>query len=98
MAYRITFNKAIRQQIRQLPGHIKPLAKEQIAHLSENPCPPRSKELAGHPAYYRMWLGAQYRLVWHVIEEEQVVEIEYVGPKSPELYAYLELGRPKEGK
>jgi mRNA-degrading endonuclease RelE of RelBE toxin-antitoxin system len=52
MSYKIIFDKAIRHQIQRLPG--KAVAKQQIALLSDNPRPPKSKELAGHPNYYRM--------------------------------------------
>ena len=48
----------------------------------------------GHPGYYRLWLGPDYRLVWHVADDEQIVEIEYVGLKPPDLYERLGLGRP----
>jgi len=95
MAYRIAFSAAVRRQIGTLPGHIKAVAKQEIANLSDDPRPTRSKELAGHPNYYRMWLGADYRLVWHVMEDERLVEIEYVGFKVPTLYQELGLGRPK---
>lgn len=95
MAYRIAFSAAVRRQIGTLPGHIKAVAKQEIANLSDDPRPTRSKELAGHPNYYRMWLGADYRLVWHVVEDERLVEIEYVGFKVPTLYEQLGLGRPE---
>lgn len=75
MSYKITFDKAIRTQIRRLPDYVKAIAKQQIATLSDNPRPPKSKELTGHPNYYRMWLGSKYRLVWHVFDEEKIVEI-----------------------
>jgi hypothetical protein len=34
-----------------------------------------------------------HRLVWQVLEEESVVDLLYVGPKSADLYARLGLGR-----
>ena len=77
-----------------LPGHVKAIARPQIANLISDPRPPRSKELAGHSGHYRLHLGAKYRPAWRLREEEQVVEIEYVGPKSPERYEKLGLGRP----
>ena len=95
MAYEITFTKAIRDQIRGLPGNVKAIAKQRIAELSDNPRLPRCKELAGHPNYYRLWLNKKYRLVWHVMDSEQLIELEYVGPKTPDLYAYLGLARPR---
>ena len=94
MAYRITFSREIRRQIESLPGHIKALAKQEIASLGDNPRPPQSKELTGHPAYFRLWLGRDYRLVWRVSDDEQMIEIEYVGSKTPDLYARLGLARP----
>ena len=94
MAYRIAFSREIRRQIGDLPGHIKALAKPEIAGLSDNPRPPQCKELTDHPGYFRLWLGRDYRLVWHVLDEEQIVEIEYVGYKTPDLYERLGLARP----
>jgi len=93
MAYRIAFSKAVRHRIGDLPGHIKALAKQEIANLSDNPRPSYAKELTGHPTYFRLWLGRDYRLVWHVFDEEQMVEVEYVGYKTPDLYERLGLAR-----
>lgn len=94
MAYRIAFSKEIRHQLQSLPGHIKALAKKEIASLSDDPHPLQSKELMGHPDYFRLWLGRDHRLVWRVSDAEQMVEIEYVGHKMPDLYARLGLARP----
>ncbi|MDM8550721.1 hypothetical protein QUF72_11610 [Desulfobacterales bacterium HSG2] len=93
MPYEIVFTKAVRNQIRRLPGHVKAVAKQKIAMLSDNPRPPKSRELSGHPGYYRIWIEGKYRLVWHVSDDERMVEIHYAGPKTPDLYAYLGLGR-----
>jgi hypothetical protein len=34
-----------------------------------------------------------YRLVWQVLDEEFIVDLLYVGPKLPDLYERLGLGR-----
>ena len=94
MPYRILLTRDIKRQLQELPGNIKALARQQIARLAIDPRLPRSKELEGHAGHYRLWLGAKYRLVWQVIDEEKLIEIEYVGPKSPDLYAMLNLPRP----
>ncbi len=94
MAYRIAFSKEIRRQIAELPGHVKAMAKQEIASLSDNPKPAQSKELKGHSSYFRLWLGADYRLIWHVLDDEQLVEIQYVGLKTPDLYERLGLAQP----
>jgi len=63
MPYRIAYTYAVRRQIADLPGHIKAIARQRIAALSEDPRPHRGKELTGHPNYYRLWLESNYRLV-----------------------------------
>ena len=91
--YRITYTRFFRQQLADLPGHIKSLARQEIAALSAIPRPRHGRELAGHPGWFRLWLGRDYRLVWRVDDEAQIVELEYVGLKSPDLYEQLGLGR-----
>jgi len=93
MAYRIIFTKAVRGQIERLPGNIKTIVRQRISALGSNPHPTDSKELADHSNHYRVWLNDKYRLVWHVLDEDEVVEIIYAGPKTPDLYASLGLGR-----
>ena len=70
MPYRIAYTPVVRQQIVDLAGHIKAIARQPIAALSDNPRPPRSNALTGHPTYYRLWLDADYGLVWHVMDDE----------------------------
>jgi mRNA-degrading endonuclease RelE of RelBE toxin-antitoxin system len=94
MAYRIIISSDIKRQIQALPGHIKPIARQRIAALSSNPRPPRSKELDGHAGHYRSHIATNYRLVWLVNDEDLYVEIEYIGPKTPDLYDTLDLARP----
>ncbi|MBI5567777.1 MAG: hypothetical protein HY870_22950 [Chloroflexi bacterium] len=91
--YRITYTRFFRQQLAGLPGHIKSLARQEIAALSITPRPRHSRELAGHPGRFRLWLGRDFRLVWHVDDEARIIELEYVGIKSPDLYEQLGLGR-----
>ncbi len=96
MAYRILITQDIKMQMQALPGNIKAIARKRIANLAEDPRPSESKELEGHAGHFRSWLGAKYRLVWLVSEEDKLVEIEYVGPKAPDLYDKLNLKRPDE--
>lgn len=94
MPYRILLTRDVKEQFKDLPGNIKAIARQQIAGLADNPRPSRSKELIGHRGHYRLHLGVKYRLVWQVIEEEKTVEIEYIGPKPPDLYEKIGLARP----
>ncbi len=94
MSYRILITRDLKKQIQELPGNIKGMARKRIAGLAENPIPTESRELEGHAGHFRLWLGAKYRLVWQIHEEQKLVEIEYVGPKAPDLYDKLNLKRP----
>ncbi len=98
MAYTISFTKEVGRQIGRLPGKVKRTAKQKIAALSGEPRPADSRELFGHPTHFRSWIHGAYRLVWRVDDDNRVVEIEYVGPKTPELYTFLGLGRPSGGE
>ncbi|MCX7706611.1 MAG: type II toxin-antitoxin system RelE/ParE family toxin [Anaerolineae bacterium] len=80
-------------QLTALPGDVRSVARRTIAELAENPRPSRAKELDEHRGYYRLWLPRNYRLVWQVLDEEEIVDLLYVGPKSPDLYRRLGLQR-----
>ena len=67
MAYRIAYSREVGRQVGSLPGHINALAKQEIAGLSNDPRPPQGKELTGHPTYFRLWPGRDYRLVLSLI-------------------------------
>lgn len=94
MAYRIAFSRQIRRQIGGLPGHVKAMAKQEIAALSDDPRPRHSRERVEHSGHFRLWLGREHRLVRLVLDDEQRIEIEYVGFRTPRLYEQLGLARP----
>lgn len=93
MTYRLRFDRQFMRQLETLPGDIRRMARQQIQSLPNNPQPTQAKELDDHPLFFRLWLPRDYRLVWVIIEDEQVVDLLYVGPKLPNLYERLGLGR-----
>jgi mRNA-degrading endonuclease RelE of RelBE toxin-antitoxin system len=93
MNYHVRLSKAIHRQLHNLPGHVRPLARQRILSLAQSPYPADAKELEGHSGYYRVWIGRDFRLVWQVIEDEQLVDILYIGLKLPDLYEQLGLSR-----
>ena len=94
MTYSVRRSKQIQRQIARLPGNVRNVAKHRILALRSEPRPADAKELDGHPGYFRLWLDSDFRLVWEVDDDSRVVDIYYVGPKSPGLYEQLGLGRP----
>lgn len=94
MIYQVRLFKAIRQHLQNLPGNVRNIAREHILSLAQQARPQDAKELTRHPNYYRIWIGTRFRLVWHVIDEEMLVDILYIGPKLSDLYDQLGLARP----
>ena len=93
MAYRLRYDRRFRQHLDALPGDIRSIARRVIADLGDDPRPTQAKELEEHAGHYRLWLPRDYRLVWTVFEDEQIVDLLYVGLKTPDLYKRLGLGR-----
>lgn len=93
MNYRIRASNTIRKQLRKLPGNVRNLARQRMLSLSRQPRPEDARELQEHPGYYRIWISGRFRLIWHVIDDEEIVDILYLGPKSSDLYERLDLGR-----
>jgi len=81
------------QQLMALPGDVRSIARRTVTTLAETPRPARAKELDEHPGYYRLWLPREHRLVWQVLDEDQIVDLLYVGLKLPDLYQRLGLER-----
>jgi len=93
MLYRLRYDRRFMRQLEALPGDVRSVARQQVQALASNPRPTRAKELGKHTGYFRLWLPRNYRLVWLILEDEQVIDLLYVGPKLPDLYERLGLGR-----
>ena len=93
MPYRLRFERRLLQDLEALPGDVRTIAGQQVKSLTAVPRPAGAKEPDEHTGYYRLWLPRGHRLVWQVLEEEGVIDVLYVGPKQPDLYARLGLGR-----
>jgi mRNA-degrading endonuclease RelE of RelBE toxin-antitoxin system len=95
MTYRVRYDKRFMRQLEALPGDVRAVARRLVHSLTDNPRPSRAKELEGHSNHYRIWLPRDCRLVYGVLDEENLVDLLYVGPKHPDLYEKLGLGRVK---
>ncbi len=93
MAFRLRYDRHLMGRLEALPGDVRSVARQEIRSLMDDPSPNRAKELEDHPGYFRLWLPRNHRLVWQVLHDEQVVDLLYVGPKSPDLYERLGLVR-----
>jgi mRNA-degrading endonuclease RelE of RelBE toxin-antitoxin system len=98
MAYRLRYDHRFMSLLEALPGDVRGLARQLIRDLTSQPRPGRAKELEDHPGYWRMWLPRNHRLVWKVSDEDQLIDLLYVGPKSQELYDQLGLDKKIQGE
>lgn len=92
MSYRLRYDQRFIHLLEALPGDVRSMARRRVRSLADDPCPSGAKELDNHPGYYRVWLPRGCRFVYQVIKDEQMVDLLYVGPNSPDLYEKLGLG------
>jgi mRNA-degrading endonuclease RelE of RelBE toxin-antitoxin system len=93
MAYRLRVDRRFLRLLNVLPGDVRAAARQVTAKLTIEPRPMVAKELDGYQNYWRMWLPRNHRLIWHVLDDEELIDLIYVGPKSNDLYERLGLGR-----
>jgi mRNA-degrading endonuclease RelE of RelBE toxin-antitoxin system len=93
MGYHLRYDRRFMRLLEALPGDVRSMARQRVRSLANEPYPTGAKELDEHPGYYRLWLPHGCRLVYQVVDDEQIVDLLYVGPKSPDLYEKLGLGR-----
>ncbi len=93
MTYRLWYNRRFTHMLDSLPGDVRAQAWQVIRDLTNQPRPQSAKELEDHPGYWRIWLSRNHRLIWRILEEEQLINLLYVGPKPPDLYEQLGLGK-----
>ena len=80
MSYQLFYSETSRMQIRKLHPRIKPVVKSKIEKLQENPFSGKwlEKELAG---YFSMQ-AKRYRVIYKIRDNDQTVEIHYVGHRK----------------
>jgi len=80
MSYRLVYSETSRKQIRKLHPHIKTIVKTRIEELQENPFSGKwlEKELSG---YFSMQ-AKRFRVIYKVKDNDQTVEIHYVGHRK----------------
>ncbi len=80
MSYQLLYSETSRKQIRKLHPQIKPVVKSKIEKLQENPFSGKwlEKELSG----YLSMKAKRFRVIYKVRDNDQTVEIHYVGHRK----------------
>ena len=80
MTYQIVYSETSRTQIRKLHPQIKPVVKAKIEKLRDNPFSGKylEKELSG----YLSMRAQRFRVIYKIKDNDQTVEIHYVGHRK----------------
>ncbi len=82
MRYRVEVPPEVQSEIKGLPGHVRAQARQLVRALSENPRPPRAKELRDKPNIYRVWLAGRWRIAYEVDDDAKRIRLLRVRPKG----------------
>lgn len=99
MRYQVEVSPAAQTEIRKLPGHIRQRVREAIRSLAENPRPPESKALRFHlpDAEPRRLRIDRWRIVYAIVEQEDVRIVAVVAVRKRPPYDYRDLPELFEG-
>ena len=90
MRYRLSSTKQAKNDLRNLPGHVRQIALRIVNSLAENPRPPEARELREKPGRYRIRLD-KWRLIYRVYDEDRAILLLRVRQKTgPEVYEDVE--------
>ena len=78
--YHIEFTRGAVKDLKDLPAHVRERVLARITELAEDPRPPASRKLEGHPPGFRRLRVGGYRAIYHLDEEERLVAVVRVGP------------------
>ncbi|MGA7731172.1 MAG: type II toxin-antitoxin system RelE/ParE family toxin [Chloroflexia bacterium] len=81
VGYTITFTRSARREIERLPSNVVQRVYPHIEALAENPRPPGCHKIVGAQNLWRIRVG-DYRVVYEVLDEAQVVDIIVVRHRS----------------
>ena len=86
MSYRLVYSQTSRNQARSLHPRIKAVVKKKIEGLKDNPYAGKAleKELSG----YHSLRAKRFRIIYKVIEKENIIQIHYMGHRK-DIYQIL---------
>lgn len=80
MTYKLLYSETSRQQIKKLHPRIKPQIKTRLEQISDNPY--LGKHLERDLSGYMSFRTQRYRIIYKIHEDENVVEVHYVGHRK----------------
>ena len=80
LTYRMIYSDTSRRQIRKFNPRIKPQIKTRLEQISDNPY--LGKNLERDLSGYMSFRTQRYRIIYKIDEDENVVEVHYVGHRK----------------
>ena len=96
MTYKLLYSDTSKQQIRRLHPHLKPHVKTKLEQLIENPY--LGKHLERELSGYMSFRTQRYRIIYKIREDDQVIEIHYVGHRKDIYELFGEEIRTQRGR
>jgi mRNA-degrading endonuclease RelE of RelBE toxin-antitoxin system len=87
MIYRLVYSQTSRAQIRTLHSAIKPIVRERLQKLQENPL--LGKALEKRLSGYFSLRARRFRIIYKVAYEHHLIQIHYVGRRK-DIYELFE--------
>jgi mRNA-degrading endonuclease RelE of RelBE toxin-antitoxin system len=97
MSYRLLYASGARQLVQRLPPDLKPLVKQAIERLKDDPH--AGKALRFDLAGYHSLASQRYRIIYRVRDVDRVVEIHHFGRRADvyeEFLRFVRRGRSLE--
>ena len=95
MSYQLLYSETSRKQIRKMHPQIKPVVKSKIENLRENPY--FGKRLERELSGYLSMPAGRFRVIYKIRENDQTVEIHYVGHRR-DIYELYKEAVDREGQ
>lgn len=86
MTYRLLFHPNVEKQLARIPRQFAEKLAQAMRELQASPRPPQAKPLGQNA--YRLRVG-EYRIVYVVFDEEQIVSVGKVARRSEKTYRDL---------
>ena len=78
--YKLLYSETSRKQVRRLHPDLKPLVKGKIEQIGLNPF--LGKFLEKEISEYLSFRAKRYRIIYKIKEDQQIIEIHYVGHRK----------------
>jgi len=82
MSWEIRYRASVERDVDRLPARVRVLVLKKILDLGENPFPLGCRKLAGTESRYRLLVSRDWRIVYSLFKEYNLIKIEFVGHRK----------------